>query len=116
MLGTGYVEIEGVNFTPSEFEYELQPVEEVTESEAGTELVNVTRLDKHVFRATWEGIDAELLDQLERLCKSPTVTLRYRGEEYECRARGISPKLARKAYKYKRSDGIWTVSVTFTQI
>ena len=116
MLGENYLEIDGYGYTPSEFEYEIQAIENVEESEAGTELVSVTRLGKHIFRGTWEGIDSDLLGRLEKICMASDVKLKYRGEEYKCRARGIAPKLARKAYKYRRSDGIWNVTITFTQI
>ncbi len=116
MLGRNYVVIDGTGFTPSDFNYELQPVEEVETSEAGTELIEVKRLDKHVFHASWEGIDSTLLATLEALCKKRTVTVVYREESYTCRARGISPSLASKSWKYRHSDGIWNAAITLTQI
>ena len=116
MLGENYLTINGVGYTPSQFSYELSTIEEVTESEAGTELIDVKRLDKHIFHATWEGIDATFLEALESMCMARTVTLGYGGGTYVCRARGINPQLANKAWKYRHSNGIWNVSITFTQI
>lgn len=116
MLGENYLTVNGVGLTPSQFSYEFSPIEEVTESEAGTELIDVKRLDKRVFHASWEGIDATLLGALEDMCTTRTVTLGYDGETYVCRARGINPQLANKAWKYRHSNGIWNVSITFTQI
>ena len=116
MLGRDYIEINGVGYTPSQFSYELQAIEDVSESEAGTELIDVTRLDKHVFHASWEGIDATLLGQLEEICKARTVSLTYKGDTYLCRARGINPQLINRAWKYRHSDGLWNVSVNFTQV
>lgn len=116
MLGKDYIEINGTGYTPSQFNYELQPIEDVAESEAGTELIDVTRLDKHIFHASWEGIDGTILEQLEGFCKLRTVSLTYKGQSYTCRARGINPQLINKAWKYRHSDGLWNVSVNFTQI
>lgn len=116
MLGNDYIKIDNVAYTPSDFSYELQALEKVNQSEAGTELVSVVRLDKHVFHATWEGITSTLLDAIEALCKKPTVTLLYRNVSYTCRARGIAPQLLKKTYKYRRSDGLWNISIDLTQI
>lgn len=116
MLGRNYIVADGTPLTPSDFRYELQPVEEVETSEAGTELINVSRLDKHIFHASWEGIDSTLLETLEGICKKGTVTLVYKNESYVCRARGISPSLANQSWRYRHSDGIWSAEVVFTQI
>lgn len=116
MLGEDYIYISGNEFTPTSFGYELQAIEEVMQSEAGTELVNIQRLDKHVFTASWEGIDSDLLDVIEGLCQLPTVDMWYRNNVYTVRARGAAPSLINKSYKYSRSDGLWNVSVTFTEI
>ena len=116
MLGEKYFEVNGTGYTPSQFKYELQAVENVTESEAGTELIDVKRLDKHVFQVSWDGIDAELVDKIDEWCRSSTVDVTYRGTIYVCRARGMNANLLNKAWKYRRSDGLWNVSVTLTQI
>lgn len=116
MLDRNYFEVDGVGYTPSDFEYEVKAVEAVNESEAGTELVNIRRLDKHIFHASWEGIDVKLLDELISICQKSTVTVGFRNGTYICRARGITPKLAKKSYLYRHSDGLWNASVTFTQI
>lgn len=116
MLDNGYLTIDGKRFTPSNFDYEIVAEEEVNKSEAGTELVNIIRLDKHVFRALWEGITADMVDELEEMCMRPTVIVTLRGKEYICRARGINPELLKKAYKYRYSDGLWRATVTFTEL
>lgn len=116
MLGENYLTVDGVGYTPSTFGYEIQTVENVNQSEAGTDLATIVRFDKHVFTATWEGIDAELLAELEDMCKKPVVTVVYREQSYTCRARDISPAMLNKTYKYRHSDGLWNASVKFTQI
>lgn len=116
MLGDNYITINNVAYTPSEFSYKIQADENVFKSAAGTELLNINRLDKHIFTASWEGIDSTLLDALEALCQLPTVTLVYRSHSYTCRVRGIAPELIKKSYKYRRSDGLWNVSFTMTEL
>ena len=116
MLGPEYISINGTGYTPTDFSYSLEADEKVFKSAAGTELVNIVRLDKHIFNASWEGITSALLDALEALCQLPTVTLIYRGNTYICRVRGIAPQLLRKSYKYRRSDGLWNASFTMTEL
>lgn len=116
MLGSDYIKINTIYYTPTTFSYALQSDEDVFKSAAGTDLLNIVRLDKHVFTLTWDGIDSSLLDQIEGLCKEPTVTLTYRLHDYTCRARGIAPQLLNKSYKYKRSDGLWNISITLTEL
>lgn len=116
MLNEGYLIIDNEQYTPSSFSYQLQPMEDVNQSAAGTDLLNIVRLDKHSFSANWKGITSDLLDILEGLCLKPTVTLVYRGNTYLCRARGANPQLLGKSYKYDRSDGLWDISLTFTEL
>lgn len=116
MLGSNYIIINTRQYTPTSFNYSLQSDENVFKSAAGTELVNIVRLDKHIFNLSWEGIGSDLLDEIEALCKEPTVTIVFRSEEYTCRARGIAPQLLNKAYKYKRSDGLWNISIELTEL
>ena len=116
MLGSNYITINGTGYTPTNFSYSLKPMEEVFESAAGTELLNVIRLDKHEFDLSWEGIDDTLLDALEALCKLPIVTLVYRENTYTCRARNIKPELLKKTYKYRHSNGLWNASLKLTEL
>lgn len=116
MLGNDYIVINGKGYTPSSFTYSYEPEENINKSEAGTELVSITRLDKHVFNASWKGIDSILLDEIEGYCIMPTVELSYRENTYTCRARGFSSSLLGKSYKYKRSNGLWDISISLTEI
>lgn len=116
MLGLDYITIDGEGITPASFDYSLNPIEESNQSEAGTDLVVVTRLDKKTFNLSMVSITSETLDKIEAWCCKNTVEVVYRGKKYICRARGFSPKLATKAYKYKHSDGIWDVTLTLTEI
>ncbi len=116
MLGDNYIEINGVKLTPSTFDYQIAAVETVNQSEAGTDIVITSRLAKYTFNASWTGIDSSLLDTIEGFCLENTVTLKYKEKEYTCRARGAAPRLLGKSYKYRRSDGLWDVNLTFTQI
>ena len=116
MLGADYIKINNVTYTPTSFNYALQADEKIFKSAAGTDLSNIVRLDQHVFTLTWEGIDSTLLDAIEAYCKLPTVTMVYRSVTYVCRARGIAPQMLNKSYKYRRSDGLWNITITLTEI
>ncbi|MCM1172072.1 MAG: hypothetical protein NC393_08080 [Clostridium sp.] len=116
MLSEGYIDIDGFKMTPSSFDYVLSAVENINQSEAGTDIVTVIRPIKYTFNMSWTGITAELLDKIEGFCLKNVVTLTYRNKKYICRARNAAPRLANKAYKYKYSDGIWDISITLTEI
>ena len=116
MLGSEYIEIDQYKYTPTDFSYAIIPDETVFKSAAGTDLLNIKRLDKHEFTLSWEGIDSDLIDQIEIICERPTVLLTYRRNTYTCRARGIAPDLLRKSYKYRRSDGLWNASIKLTEL
>ncbi len=116
MLGSNYITINGTGYTPTAFSYTIEAIETVNQSEGGTDLVTAVRLNKHIFTASWEGIDSTTLDALEAICTAATATLVYRSSTYTVRARGASPELLTKSYKYSRSDGLWNISITFTEI
>lgn len=116
MLGLNYIEIDGKAYTPSSFNYQLAPIENVFQSEAGTDIVLSSRLDKHKFYVSWQGVNDSILDEIENMCTKTIVELKYRNKTYTCRAREFTPELMPKTYKYRRSDGLWNISCTLTEI
>lgn len=116
MLGENYFEINGKGYTPSSFDYSLTATENINKSEAGTDIVTTIRLNQHTFNATWNGITSDLLEELEGYAIQNVVTVVYRGKTYRCRARNWAPKLATKSYLYKKSDGLWDITLSFTEI
>ena len=116
MLGKEFLKVDGVSLpTTSSFKYSFDEKETVNTSEAGTDIVSVIRLDKHIFEATWQ-LTSSWLDQFERFCKKKSVMLTYREKKYECRARGFSPELVEHSESIEGTDGLWKISITFTEI
>lgn len=121
MLDEKFIKINDKSYTPSTWDYSYDPVESVSQSEAGNDLVITTKLDRHVFNASWNGITYELMSELESYCLQDTVKLTVQKsanmfETYNVRARGIAPAMLPKSYKYRRSNGLWNISITFTEV
>lgn len=116
MLGKNFVRLDGIVFpTPTSWTDKISTVENVHQSEAGTDLVDVVRAEKHVITAEWQ-MTSEWKARLENVVKSPTVFL-YDGTSARIvRARDLSSKLEPHSETVKVSDGLWTMSVTFTEV
>lgn len=117
MLGKRYLIVNGTPIPNpvSGFSITFDEDETISISEAGTELGRVRRLDKRVFRGTW-NVTSFWLEKFEAWCKLPTITLGYQGDFYTCRMRGFAPKLANNSEFVNTSDGLWTLSLTITEI
>ena len=117
MLGYRFLKI---NNTPipnpySGFKITFTPDETINTSEAGTELVRVRRLNKRTFTGTWQ-LTSFWLKKFENWSNQATVTVTYQGEDYTCRMRGFNPTLAQNSEYSSNTDGLWTVTPTFTEI
>lgn len=116
MLGREFLTINEIALPRTTgFDYELDSVETVNQSEAGTDLVVATRLDKHIFKADWT-VTSFWLNKFENFCKLRLVTLTYKGVDYTCRARGFAPKLVENSENIENTDGLWEISLTFTEV
>ncbi len=90
--------------------------ESISLSEAGTEIGVVTRLGKKVFTVTWV-LNSAWKEKIEQKCMKPTSTLDF--GEYSAmtvRARITSCALARNSEYLDRTMGLWSISVTFTEV
>ena len=118
MLGASYIQINGtaVAVPPKTFDLEYTAIENVNLSEAGTELVDATRLTKRVISLTWEGIYSDFLSQVAGWAASATVSVTYGGDTFTCRARGYKSSMAFKSYLHPTSDGVWNAGLTLTEI
>lgn len=116
MLGEGYFIIDGVGYTPSDFDISQGAVENINTSEKGTDIVTVVRLDKKTFNLSWTGLTGSEVDNIEKLCTKFFVEVNYRGRKYICRARNFTSKLLTQTYKYKKADGLWNASMSLIEI
>lgn len=117
MLGYRYLKINGESIpNPVDgFTYQFNPDETVNLSEAGTELVRVRRLDKRTFTGTW-NLTSFWLDKFAEWSCASSVSLTYQGHTYTVRMRDFKPKLAKNSEFTETSEGLWTVSPSFTEI
>lgn len=117
-LVSGIVSFNGTACTipPRSVDYSFEEIENVMKTEAGTDLVSVTRLNKHVFKFGWENVPSTFLDTLEAYALAATVTVGWRSKTYTCRIRDFSPKMVSRSEAYGGSDGLWNISLTAKEI
>ena len=116
-LGFNFFKVNGTAILPpTQLVINTESIEDINTSEAGTDLAVVTRLGKHIFTCTWEGVTGAFADAIEGYASSASVTLTYDNTSYTCRARDFSRELAKKSYLHNAEKGYWTVSVKFTQV
>lgn len=90
-------------------------VETVAQSEAGTDLVQVTRTSKPVFNLTFD-LSSDWKDKLDAYSKLLSVTLEVNGVSYLGRFRAGSQSLVGNSAHTEGTDGLWTCAYTFTTI
>lgn len=89
--------------------------EVISLSEAGTEIGNVTRLQKKTFTCTWNA-SSTLKTTLETMCAEPRSLLTIAGTSHYYRARIISAVLVANSEWADRTNGLWTIRVTLTEV
>ena len=117
-LSSGIIAFNGTvcAIPPRSVEYEFEEIENTMKSEAGTDMTSVTRLNKHKFKFSWEGVPSTFLDLLEGYAKLATVTLGWRGDSYTVRVRDFQPKMISRSEVYEESDGLWNISLSATEV
>lgn len=98
---------------PVSFEETLNPSENVYESEAGTQMSNIVRLDRYSFSATW-NCTSRLRDALKTYCTTASVTVKIDGVSHSGRMRlGGAISLVENSETNTGTQGLWTVPITF---
>lgn len=116
MLGSNYLSFNSVSIpNPKDFNIKFQNIETVRQSEAGTDLGIVTRLQKRTFNCSFD-CTSTWLAQFKAMCSLTSGTLLYQSESITCRARITSQKLAKNSEFTARTEGLWTISVSFTEV
>lgn len=114
MLGK-YIKINDSTLpNPVSFTYTYNPSENVYESEAGTQLSNIRRLDRLSFSASF-NCSSRLRDTLVTYCKTPSVSVKIdNGTVVNGRLR-LSGDIAlvEGSENNEGTQGLWTVPVTF---
>lgn len=89
-------------------------IENVSQSEAGTDLVVVIRPSKLSWSFSFDLSKAKK-DILEDICKEEATTMEYMGKTYTVRVRDFSEDLVEGSEWIKSIDGLYTCSVNVTE-
>lgn len=112
MLGK-YISINNEQMpNPESFSGNLNPSENVFESEAGTQMSNVVRLDRPSWSASF-NCSSRLKDKLIAFCKIKSVNAVVDGEAMRGRLRLGGYDIVKDSENTQGTDGLWTVSVEF---
>ena len=90
-------------------------IEKTAQSEAGTDLVLVTRLMKRTFSFTAQ-VTSAWYDNFKTICANGTSTFVYQNESITVRARLSSAQLAPNSEYADGTDGLWTLGITLTEV
>lgn len=114
MLGE-YLKFNGKIFpNPKTPKKNSKAIENVSQSEAGTDLVVVVRPSKLSWSFSFDLSKAKR-DLLENICKEEATTMEYMGNTYTVRVRDFSEELVEGSEWLKAIDGLYTCSVNVTE-
>lgn len=115
MLGK-YLKIENVVIpNPEDLSISYSNTETIKQSEAATDIGIVTRLMKRTFSFSFQ-CSSFWRDKLKSYCALSQTTLTYNGEAITGRLRLSSEKLLKNSEYCDRTDGLWTLSVSFIEL
>lgn len=100
---------------PINFSETPQFIETVNQSEAGSDLIAVTRAEKLVLTMTF-NLSSFWLAKLKTYSQMLQVTLNYNGVDYIGRFRPATNTLQPGSEKTKNTNGLFACQFTFTEI
>lgn len=110
MLGE-YLEFNNVQFPlPVSSSMASKTVENVNQSEAGTDLVTIVRPTKKTWSFSF-NLTSRTKDLLKGLCEDESTTMLYMGQSYTVRVRDYQEKIVTGSEWLTRTDGLFTCSV-----
>ena len=115
-LGNNYLKFNDVFIpNPESMSVDYENIENVAQSEAGTDLAIVSRLQKRTFTCSFQCTSA-WLDKFRTMCGLTSGTLTYLGESITAMARISNAALQPYSEHASRTNGLWVVTVTFTEV
>lgn len=115
-LGNNYLKFNDVYIpNPESMSVDYENIENVAQSEAGTNLAIVTRLQKRTFNCTFNCTSAWLTN-FKSMCGLSSGTLLWLGESIEAMARITNAALQPYSEHADRTNGLWVITVTFTEV
>lgn len=114
MLGN-YLKFNSVDFpNPSSCSMTSSTIENVAQSEAGTDLVCVVRSSKKKWSMSFD-LTSGKRDTLKALCQEESTQMYYMGTTYTVRVRDFKEQLAKDSEYVSRSEGLFKCSVSITE-
>jgi hypothetical protein len=89
-------------------------IENVSQSEAGTDLVCVVRAVKESWSMSF-NLTSRTRDILKEICKEESTSLYYMGNTYTVRVRDFQEKLVQDSEWVSTSEGLYQVTVKITE-
>lgn len=117
MLGDNYMTIGGLQVpNPKDgIQISFTNIEQTTQSEAGTDLAVVTRLQKRTFAFT-ANVTSFWLEKYLTLCGLAQTTLIFNSESITVRARVESASMVADSAYAANTDGLWTVGIKLIEV
>ena len=114
MLGE-YLKFNDVVFPrPTSNSMQSKTIENVTQSEAGDDLVTVVRSSKKSWSFSFD-LSSRTKDVLEALCKAEYTMMYFMGQTYKVRVRDFQSKLVDGSEWLTTTEGLFTCSVKVTE-
>lgn len=116
-LGSEYITING-NLLHETSSFSISPVtiENMFQTEAGTDTGIFVRGGKMKFNVGWEGAPDTFRELCEGFCALPTVTVVFNGVTRTMRARNLKENMIRYSNRYDKSNGLWDISFELEEI
>ena len=89
-------------------------LENVSTSEAGTDLVTIVRPSKKSWSFSF-NLTSATRDVLKGLCQDESTSMSYMGTTYTVRVRNYQEKLVENSEWVDRSEGLYQCSVSVTE-
>lgn len=115
-LGNNYLTYNSTALpNPDQMTIDYENVENVVRSEAGTDMAIVTRLQKRIFTCTF-NVTSAWLATIKAICATTSGTLGWNGETFTVMARISNASLQPYSEHLARTNGLYVITVTFTEV
>ena len=114
MLGN-YLKFNSTEFpNPTSCSMTSSTIENVSQSEAGTDLVCIVRNSKRKWSMSFD-LTSGKRDTLRALCQAESTQMYYMGTTFTVRVRDFKEQLAKDSEYVTRSEGLFKCSVNITE-
>lgn len=100
---------------PKSFDLEEETIENVFQSEAGTDLSIIVRTGKVSAKATFQ-VSSFWKEKLKGYSRTATATVVIDGNSMTMRIRNFKAKLFEGSENVENTNGLWSVSMDFIEV